>query len=62
MEYDRLKRDALTKQESDRNTMSNLTSEIKNIRAQYDDTWSVQIFGLGGELYFGSQTDYIHAE
>lgn len=39
MDYERLKRDAMARQESDRATINNLNAEIKNIRAQFEDTW-----------------------
>ncbi len=39
VEYDRLKREAASKQEQDRGTINSLQSELKNFRGQFEDTW-----------------------
>ena len=39
MDYERLKRDAMGRQESDRATINGLNAEIKNIRGHFEDTW-----------------------
>ena len=38
MEYDRLKRDALAKQEQDRANINQVNNELKNFRSQFEDT------------------------
>ena len=38
-EYDKLKREALAKQESDRAAILNLEGELKQFREQFDETW-----------------------
>ena len=37
-DFERLKRESLTKQEQDRGTINNLTAELKNFRQQFDET------------------------
>lgn len=41
MDYDKLKREALGKQEADRGTILNLQSELKGFREQFEATWLV---------------------
>ena len=43
VEYERLKREATGKQEQDRGTINNLNSEIRNFRAQFDETVYVKL-------------------
>ena len=37
LEYERLKRDALGKQEQDRNVINELQNELKNFRSQFEE-------------------------
>ena len=38
LEYERLKREATTKQEQDRSTINNMQTEIRNLRLEFDET------------------------
>lgn len=39
VEYERLKREYLARQEQDKNNMNALNQELRNLRGQFEDTW-----------------------
>ena len=39
VEYERLKRESLARQEQDRANINSLESELKNFRSQFEQTW-----------------------
>ena len=39
IDYEKLKREALGKQEADRNSILNLQGELKSFRDQFEETW-----------------------
>ena len=39
VEYERLKRESLARQEQDRTNINGLQSELKNFRSQFEQTW-----------------------
>lgn len=39
VEYDKLKREAIAKQEADRNAIRDLESELKGAKELHDETW-----------------------
>lgn len=41
VEYERLKREYLARQEQDKNNMNALNQELRNLRGQFEDTWCV---------------------
>lgn len=41
VEYERLKREYLARQEQDKNNMNALNQELRNLRGQFEDTWWV---------------------
>lgn len=41
VEYERLKREYLARQEQDKNNMNALNQELRNLRGQFEDTWRV---------------------
>ena len=38
LDYDRLKRDSIARQEQDRTSINQLNNELKNFRAQFEET------------------------
>ena len=54
VEYERLKRESLARQEQDRNNVNGLQCELKNFRSQFEQTWYVLYkfnFGRGFNLH-----------
>jgi hypothetical protein len=50
LDYDKLKREAIGKQEADRSAILNLQSELKGFREQFEETWYVKYLFI--HLYY----------